>query len=177
MGQYRPSAMRQQKSQTVPQEPNLVPIMNLFLTIIPMLLMMVAISQIALLALNFSQGDSGVSSGQGGGGGKSGAVTEKVEVHIFGVEYAQKNNTSLGMELREPGEKPKNIPAINNNYYDYVSLDTSLKEIRNRRGTLSDITVLAYPDVLYGDLMKTIDICKNNGFTQVHYTAPKVQYY
>lgn len=69
MRQYRPSAMRQQKSQTVPQEPNLVPIMNLFLTIIPMLLMMVVISQIALLALNFSQGESGVSYGQGGGGG------------------------------------------------------------------------------------------------------------
>jgi hypothetical protein len=37
MERYRPSAMRQQKSQTIPQEPNLVPIMNLYLTIIPML--------------------------------------------------------------------------------------------------------------------------------------------
>ena len=43
MERYRPSAMRQQKSQTIPQEPNLVPIMNLFLTIIPMLMMMVVI--------------------------------------------------------------------------------------------------------------------------------------
>ena len=67
MGHYRPSAMRQQKAQTVPQEPNLIPIMNLFLTIIPMLMMMVVISQIALLALNFSQGEGGVSYGQGGG--------------------------------------------------------------------------------------------------------------
>ncbi|HOE54687.1 MAG TPA: biopolymer transporter ExbD [Candidatus Cloacimonas acidaminovorans] len=174
MRQYRPSAMRQQKSQTVPQEPNLVPIMNLFLTIIPMLLMMVVISQIALLALNFSQGESGVSYGQGGGGG--GAKTEKVEIHILGEQYAQENNTTLGMEIREPGFKPMTISAING-YYDYVTLNKTLQEIRSRKGTLSDITVLVHPDVLYGDLMKTIDICKVNGFTQVHYTATKVEYY
>ncbi|MDI9571777.1 MAG: hypothetical protein QM209_01185, partial [Candidatus Cloacimonadota bacterium] len=159
MRQYRPSAMRQQKSQTVPQEPNLVPIMNLFLTIIPMLLMMVVISQIALLALNFSQGESGVSYGQGGGGG--GAKTEKVEIHILGEQYAQENNTTLGMEIREPGFKPMTISAING-YYDYVTLNKTLQEIRSRKGTLSDITVLVHPDVLYGDLMKTIDICKVN---------------
>ena len=174
MRQYRPSAMRQQKSQTVPQEPNLVPIMNLFLTIIPMLLMMVVISQIALLALNFSQGESGVSYGKGGGGG--GAKTEKVEIHILGEQYAQENNTTLGMEIREPGFKPMTISAING-YYDYVTLNKTLQEIRSRKGTLSDITVLVHPDVLYGDLMKTIDICKVNGFTQVHYTATKVEYY
>ena len=174
MGQYRPSAMRQQKSQTVPQEPNLVPIMNLFLTIIPMLLMMVVISQIALLALNFSQGESGVSYGQGGGGG--GAKTEKVEIHILGKQYAQENNATIGMEIREPGFKPMTISAING-YYDYVTLNKTLQEIRSRKGTLSDITVLVHPDVLYGDLMKTIDICKVNGFTQVHYTATKVEYY
>jgi len=166
--------MRQQKSQTVPQEPNLVPIMNLFLAIIPMLLMMVVISQIALLALNFSQGESGVSYGQGGGGG--GAKTEKVEIHILGEQYAQENNTTLGMEIREPGFKPMTISAING-YYDYVTLNKTLQEIRSRKGTLSDITVLVHPDVLYGDLMKTIDICKVNGFTQVHYTATKVEYY
>lgn len=173
MEHYRPSAMRQQKSQTVPQEPNLVPIMNLFLTIIPMLMMMVVISQIALLALNFSQGEGGVSSGGGGGG--AGPVPEKVEIHILGKNYAASTNF-LGMEVREPGVETKSIPAIHG-FYDYPSLDKALKEIRNRKATLNEITVLVHPDVLYGDLMKAIDLCKINGFTQVHYTAPKVQYY
>jgi len=175
MGHYRPSAMRQQKAQTVPQEPNLIPIMNLFLTIIPMLMMMVVISQIALFALNFSQGEGGVSYGQGGGGG-GGAQTEKVEIHILGNQYAQENNTTIGMEIREAGFKPMTIPALNG-YYDYVTLNKTLQEIRSRKETLSDITVLVHPDVLYGDLMKTIDLCKVNGFTQVHYTAAKVEYY
>jgi len=166
--------MRQQKAQTVPQEPNLIPIMNLFLTIIPILLMMVVISQIALLALNFSQGEGGVSYSQGGGGG--GAQTDKVEIHILGNQYAQENNATIGMEIREPGFKPITIPAINE-YYDYVTLNKTLQDIRNRKETLSDITVLVHPDVLYGDLMKTIDICKVNGFTQVHYTAAKVEYF
>ena len=173
MGHYRPSAMRQQKAQTVPQEPNLIPIMNLFLTIIPMLMMMVVISQIALLALNFSQGEGGVTTGGGGGGG--GPVTEKVEIHILGKNYAASTNF-LGMEIREPGVATKNIPAING-FYDYPSLDKALQEIRSRKGNLNDITVLVHPDVLYGDLMKTIDLCKVHGFSQVHYSAPKVQYY
>jgi len=94
----------------------------------------------------------------------------------LGEQYAQGNNTTLGMEIREPGFKPMTISAING-YYDYVTLNKTLQEIRSRKGTLSDITVLVHPDVLYGDLMKTIDICKVNGFTQVHYTATKVEYY
>jgi hypothetical protein len=56
MAQYKPSEVRQAKGQTAPQEPNLVPIMNLFLTIIPFMLMFVVISQVSLVALNFSQG-------------------------------------------------------------------------------------------------------------------------
>ena len=66
MAVYRPSEGRQQKSQTAPQEPNLVPIMNLFVTIIPFLLLLIVVSQVALVALNFSQAAGG--GGQGGGG-------------------------------------------------------------------------------------------------------------
>jgi len=134
MGHYRPSAMRQQKAQTVPQEPNLIPIMNLFLTIIPMLMMMVVISQIALLALNFSQGEGGVSYGQGGGGG--GAQTEKVEIHILGNQYAQENNTTIGMEIREAGFKPMTIPALNG-YYDYVTLNKLCKKLEAAKRPLA----------------------------------------
>ncbi len=172
MAYYKPSAMRQQKGQTTPQEPNLVPIMNLFLTIIPFMMMMVVVSQLALVALNFSQGEGGGGSGGGGGGNTK---ADKVEIHILGNGYA-KANGFLGMEIREPGMDTKQIAAINKNY-DYVALENAIKDIRARKANLIDITVLVHPDVLYGDLIRTIDLCKTNGFTQVHYTAPKVQYY
>ena len=172
MERYKPSQKRQQKRQTVPEEPNLVPIMNLFLTIIPFILMLVVISQVALVALNFSD-SGGPGGGSGGGGGKG--DKDKVEIHIMGPGFAQTDNF-LGMEIREPGKAPKRISAINQNY-DYQALDTAIKEIRTRNAELLDITVLVYPDVIYGDLMRTIDLCKTNGFTQVHYTRAKVQYY
>lgn len=173
MAGYKPSSTRQQKAQTAPQEPNLVPIMNLFLTIIPFMLMMVVVSQVALVALNFSQGEGGGSGSGAGGGGKT--ETDKVEIHIMGMEYS-KNNQFLGMEIREGSVTTSRITAVNENY-DYVSLDKTIKEIRARKADLVDITVLVHPDVLYRDLIRTIDLCKINGFSQVHYTAPKVQYY
>jgi biopolymer transport protein ExbD len=172
MARYRPSNLRQQKAQTAPQEPNLVPIMNLFLTIIPFMLMLVVISQVALVALNFSQGEGGGGSSGGGGGGKD---IEKVEIIIVDDQYARKNNF-LGFEIREPGMDAKLISAISQNY-DFVALDKQIKSIRDRKADLIDITVTVYPNVLYGDLIKTIDLCKANGFTQVHYNRPTASYY
>lgn len=173
MARFKPSDVRQQKSQTAPQEPNLVPIMNLFLTIIPFMLMMVVVSQVALVALNFSQGEGGGGGSGAGGGGKS--DTDKVEIHIMGKGF-EKTNQFLGMEIREGSLEKARIPAVNENY-DFVALDNAIKGIRARKADLKDITVLVHPDVLYGDLIRTIDLCKTNGFSQVHYTAPKVQYY
>ncbi|GAB1366966.1 hypothetical protein MASR1M36_18370 [Candidatus Cloacimonadaceae bacterium] len=172
MAQYKPSEVRQAKGQTAPQEPNLVPIMNLFLTIIPFMLMFVVISQVSLVALNFSQGEGGGGSG-GGGGGK--ADQQKVEIHILGKAYKAANGF-MGMEIREPGIDTKQMAAISD-AYDFVALDRVLKDVRSRKTSLTDITVLVHPDVLYGDMIKTIDLCKDNGFTQVHYTRPKVSYY
>lgn len=172
MARYRPSAMRQQKAQTAPQEPNLVPIMNLFLTIIPFMLMFVVISQVALVALNFSQGEGGGGSSGGGGGGKD---IEKVEIIILDDAYAKKNQF-LGFEIREPGMETRMLPSSKENY-NFVALDEHIKDIRARKADLIDITVTVYPNVLYGDLIKTIDLCKSNGFTQVHYNRPMASYY
>ncbi|GAB1468533.1 hypothetical protein MASR2M64_12650 [Candidatus Cloacimonadota bacterium] len=172
MANYRPSQMRQQKAQTAPQEPNLVPIMNLFLTIIPFMLMFVVISQVALVALNFSSGEGGGGSSGGGGSGKD---LEKVEIIVLDSEYA-KTNKFLGFEIREPGMDAKMISANNENY-NFVALDRLIKEIRARKADLVDITVTVYPYVLYGDLIRTIDLCKSNGFTQVHYNRAVASFY
>jgi len=171
MAIYKPSEMRQQKGQTTPREPSLVPIMNLFLGIIPFMMMMVVVSATALVELNFTQGGGG--DGPGGGGG--GAKVEKVEVQIWGKAMSAKEGM-LGFQIREPGVENKSIPAINQ-IYDFISLENALKDIRSRKTDLKEITVLVYPDVLYGDLMRTIDLCKTNGFTMVHYTRPTVGYY
>ena len=170
---YRPSAGRNQKAATAPRQPDLVPIMNLFLAIIPFLLLLLVISQVALVALNFS------STGGGGGGsdntGGGGQENKKNQVIIMGLDSPDRA-LFKGFEIREPGADTQKIPAVNG-IYDFPSLDAAIKLVRSRNPELQDINVLVYPEVLYGVLMRTIDLCKVNNFVNVHYEVPKVMYY
>lgn len=61
----------------------------------------------------------------------------------MGKQYAQENNATIGMEIREPGFKPMTISAING-YYDYVTLNKTLQEIRSRKGTLLAILLSSF---------------------------------
>lgn len=170
---YRPSAGRNQKAATAPKQPDLVPIMNLFLAIIPFLLLLLVISQVALVALNFSStGGGGGGSDNTGGGGQD---IKKVQVIIMGTDD-EARALYTGFEIREPGSDTVKIPATPEGY-DYLTLDEALKGLRTRNPELFDINVLVYPEVLYGVLMKTIDLCKVNQFVNVHYEVPKVMYY
>jgi len=171
MAVYRPSEGRQQKSQTAPQEPNLVPIMNLFVTIIPFLLLLIVVSQVALVALNFSQAAGG---GGQGGPGAGGEEVKKIEIHLMAREHS--SGLFPGMEVRTPDNPAVRIPVINR-FYDFNSLNNTLVDIKSRFTNTSDITVLVHPEVLYDTLIRTIDLCKQNGFTNVQYTAPKAVYY
>lgn len=170
---YRPSAGRNQKSLQAPPEPNLVPIMNLFITIIPFLLLMLVISQVALISLNFSGKTGGGGDGSGGGGG--GTDIKKVQVIIMAAE-APERGLFPGFEIREPGAEPIKIPFANG-FFNFVKLDETLKQIRENNPELYDIGVSPYPDVLYGPLIQTIDLCKNNDFVNVRYEPSTVQYY
>jgi biopolymer transport protein ExbD len=58
---YRPSEGRNQQKQTAPKQPDLVPMMNVFMTLIPFLITMVVVVQVALVGLNFSASRSLVS--------------------------------------------------------------------------------------------------------------------
>jgi hypothetical protein len=170
---YRPSEGRQQKSQTAPQEPNLVPIMNLFVTIIPFMLLLIVVSQVALVALNFSQAAGGGGQGDNGGGGEE---DKKIEIHLMAREHS--SGLFPGMEIRDPGNPTVKLPVING-YYDFVGLNNVLENLRakNTDPAFNEITVLVHPEVLYDTLIRTIDLCKQNGFTNVQYTAPKAVYY
>ncbi len=170
---YRPSAGRNQKAATAPQAPDLVPIMNLFLAIIPFLMLMLVISQVALIALNFTSTGGGGGGSTGGAGG--GQDIKKVQV-IITNENDPARKLFVGFEIREPGVETIQIPAVNGEF-DYVALNSAIKGVKSRNPQLVDINVLVYPQVLYGTLIKTIDLCKNNSFPNVHYEVPKVEYF
>lgn len=167
---YRPSASRQQKGQTAPQEPNLVPIMNLFLTIIPFLMLMIVISQVSLIAMNFSSGGGG-GAGAGGGGGDE---KKQIEIHLMAKEHS--SGLFPGMEIREPDNPIRKLPVING-IYDYPNLNRLLAEMKARHTDTSEIAIIVHPEVLYDALIRTIDLCKTNGFVSVHYKNPRNKYF
>lgn len=174
MAVYRPSQARQQKGQTAPQEPNLIPIMNLFLTIIPFLLLMVTISQVALVALNFSSDGGG--GGDGGGDGGGGDKAKQIEIHLMLTDN-QALGLFPGMEIREPGTDTVRLPWVSENIYDFDGLNTLLKTMKERNTSTEEISIVAHNDVIYDTLIRTIDLCKDNGFSTVHYKSPRSTYY
>jgi len=173
MAVYRPSQARQQKSQTAPQEPNLVPIMNLFVTIIPFLMLMIVISQVALVALNFSSEGGPVVAGDGTGGG--GEASEQIEIHLMLKEHP----TGLfpGMEIREIGGTIHKLPNLSENVYDFNGLNDLLGQMSQQHADSNEIAVIVHPEVVYDTLIRTIDLCKTNGFVTVHYKNPKSVYF
>jgi biopolymer transport protein ExbD len=164
---YRPSEGRNQKKQTPPEQTNLVPIMNLFITIIPFLLTIVVISQVALVALNFSATGS---TGAGGSGGRGGG--KEVKVIIMASEG---NQLYPGFEIRGWGNTLAIKNTDNRGAYNFLALNNTLADIQNSLHN-KEITVVVYPDVLYGTLIKTIDLCKQNGFPNVIYKPASVSY-
>lgn len=170
---YRPSEGRNQKKQTPPELPNLVPLMNLFITIVPFLLTIVIISQVAMIALNFSAPASGGSGGSGGSSGGIGGSGPEVKVIIMASEG---NQLYPGFEIRGWGGKTISIRNRGDlGTYDFVALNNTLAEIRKSFSS-DQISVVVYPDVMYGTLIQTIDLCKHNGFPNVIYKPASVSY-
>lgn len=167
---YRPSEGRNQKKQSPPIQPNLVPIMNLFMALIPFLLQMIVISLVAMVALNFSSAGGGGGTGGGGGGGPE----KDVKVIIMASEG---NQIFPGFDIRESGSAVISVKnSENGGNYNYLYLNKVLGDIKTNNQQLGDITVVVYPDVLYGTLIKTIDLCKQNGFPNVIYKPATVMY-
>ncbi len=174
---YRPSAARNQSSASAPKVPNLVPIMNLFLTIVPFLMLMLVITQVALVAFNFTEGASGGEGSAGGGADQK----ERLEVTVIIMASVDDNRTTYpGFEIRvtpaDKGTSPDSL-GLFNGQYDYKALDLTLQAIKNSHSNLNDISIAAYDDVPFEILMKTIDVCRKNNFPNVHYKAPQVRYF
>jgi len=146
---------------------DMTPIMNLFITIIPMLLTMLVTVQLSYISLNLA------ATSQGGGGTGNGPGGEKIKV----VKVILYNNR---IEVQEEGAKSTSIPTFfsqGNVKYDFVALDQTITDIKRRNPDLFNIKVVPYPDVTYNTLVRSIDICKIDGFPNVTYSIPETRYY
>lgn len=149
---YRPSAVRNQTSSTAPLVPNLTPVMNLFLTIIPFLIEFTIIAEIALIALNF-----GPSTGSGPGSGNP----------LWVIIRAPSSASAQAFEIREPGSSV--TIGMVNGQYDYGRLDQEIKRLRTEYSSQLDINVAPEAQTVFDALIKTIDLCRSNGYVNIHY--------
>ncbi len=156
---YRPSEVRSKTSSKGPDVPELLPVMNLFLTIVPVLLFMMVITQVALLAFNFNQAAVEPTTG------RAAQAPRAVKLSVF-----IRTSAPDAFEIRQPGRPSEFIPLVNGRY-DYISLDDAIRQVKINFPEEVDFNVGPYPDVLYDDLIKTIDICRSHGFTNIHYLS------
>jgi biopolymer transport protein ExbD len=155
-----------------PQDLNIMPIMNMFLVIIPMLLMLMVTVNLAMLAIDYSASSNASANGAGKGKDKKkekSILTLKIMMDKFQIDFGLKK------------KKPIDIPVLNEGnvtHYDFLALDKKLKEIKESEKFKDEKTifVLTDPDVLYDTLIKSIDLCKQDGFTNVKYIAAKTIY-
>ena len=170
---YRPSQARNKKLDASGKEPNLIPVMNLFLTIIPFLMLFVAYSSLALLAISLdAAGGGGGGGGDGSGGGQS--DLPMYQIIIYGVSQGADKVNSL--EIVDEGNKRviAHIKQVNGRH-DFVSLNNELAQLKSRTPMVDDIKVLPWGDVLFEVLLQTIDVCKENNFRKVNYQEPRTE--
>ena len=142
---------------------NLIPIMNLFIVIVPMLITMWVSVQMAMLAIDISSGTATSASTKK-------VKMKKIEVGLF------KND----IQVKIQGDKNiLYIPVIDSlvvpRKYDMFALDKKLATIHKKYPKQKDITLVPAPDVKYNTLLKAIDISKFNGFDNIEYSISSIK--
>ncbi len=164
MASFSPSGQRNLKNKKQ-KEPNLVPIMNLFLVLIPALMTMMVSIHLAMIGINYSSSPKSTESGKG----ENKDVPKSTQLRILDTRF----------EIHVDGEDPIVILADSTGAvinYDFFELDKKLKEIKAAHEDQSTIFVMTDRNVLFNTLMRSIDSCKLNEFTNVKYVSLRKSY-
>jgi len=165
---YKPSEIRKVRKPDV-LGPNLVPMMNLFIVIIPMLITMVvsvnlAMIEIAIPTAQESAGDGGNGNEGIGGGG----IDNLIRVTILQEKFL----------ISVDNKTIKEIPVIANEgviKYDYVELDNQISILKERYKQQDMVEILPDATILFDTLLRSIDICKFNGFPNITYLTAETK--
>ncbi len=165
-----PSSFRFGKKPSDPTPPDVTPIINLFVTIIPMLLNMMIITQVTLIGINLASQSSLSGSSVSAGSGKDASKNKELRLvlynNYFEIQVQDENNITIPMIKK--GE------SVN---YDYLALEKQLVSLKTRFPDIGTIKLVPYPDVKYGVLIHSIDICKEAKFTGIGYGRPSTKHF
>lgn len=138
---------------------NLIPIMNLFIVIIPMLMTIMVSVHLAMIEIVLPKKGSTIPADQA-------LSTEMKTLRL--------NITTEAFELMiVEDDQTINIPALDLNSvpakFDFVSLNQYLLELKEQFPKQNTMEILPDPDVKYDTLLRSIDICKLNDFSNIRY--------
>ncbi|MCD4796910.1 MAG: biopolymer transporter ExbD [Candidatus Cloacimonetes bacterium] len=162
---YGPSKNRT-GSQHENREPNLIPIMNLFIVIIPMLMTIMVSVHLAMIEITLPTQSSG------SGGDDSGEQTEETPKEL-----------TLGLlidrfEVKVEGnEDVMKIPQLASGKYDFITLDQTVSHMKKLYENQQTINLIPDPNVKFDILLRSIDVCKSNGFPNIKYLTTATKYY
>jgi len=135
---------------------NIIPVMNIFLLLIPFLLLTAAFVRLAIVEISLpTLGKSRTKQVQ---------ETPKNLVLIF---LAIKEN---GFQLKSDGFKFKPVKKISNQY-NYGIIIEQLKQIKNKHPYAEDIFIIPEANVKYDIIIKVMDRCREIGFSNVALTG------
>ena len=164
---YGPSKNRS-RTQNEPREPNLIPIMNLFIVIIPMLMTIMVTVHLAMIEITLPTESAG-----GGGGDED--SQEQIEDVPKVITLALLPDR---FEIMVEGiEDIIAIPQTSAGTYDYFSLDKNIARIKKNNENQGTIDILPDPTVRFDTLLRSIDICKSNNFPNIKYLTSSTKYY
>ncbi len=163
---YGPSKNRS-RSQNEVREPNLIPIMNLFIVIIPMLMTIMVTVHLAMIEITLPTESAG-----GGGGDDAQEQLEDLPKIITLALLPDR------FEIMVEGiDDIITIPQLSTGTYDYFTLDENIARLKKSNENQGTIDLLPDPTVKFDTLLRSIDICKSNNFPNIKYLTSLTKYY
>jgi len=132
---------------------NVTPVMNLFLVLIPFLLLTAEFIKISVHELALPS--------------KSQQTTQAPEKNKKELVIILLRIDEKGFELKAPFMKPPKIPMQSGKKYDWAQLETELQKIKKRHGSTEDITIQPSELIQYETIVNLMDKCRDSGFPNI----------
>lgn len=147
-------------------KPNLMPIMNLFLVIIPMLITMITATGLQMMALNIPVEPSGTGNG---GDNKNEDEVKKTDIYLAILPDK--------FEIRVDDEIFTEIPILSKEgkrEFDFLALNKVIDELDKKYPEVEKIKVAPSDNIAFDSFIKTMDVCKMyNRFPNIGYGTVK----
>lgn len=133
-------------------ELNLTPIMNIFVILVPFLLLTAVFAQTAVLNLSLPSGDED---------GEDEASLQEEPPPKLMISI-----TGSGFLIGAIGGLLPEIPKTNNDY-DFGLLEKKLMEIKGQFPEQVAAVIISEPEILYDNIIQLMDVCIKTGFVDI----------